>query len=180
MITIISGTNRKNSETEKVAMIIYNLVNKMTDQEVKLLLLTELPTDFISNEMYTPAGQHIAIGEMQDEYMLPANKFWFVFPEYNGGVPGVLKLFLDAVSVRSLGETFKGKKACLTGISTGKAGNLRGMDHLTNILNYLQVVVHPNRLPISSISNLKDENGMLGDAETLQVINRQLKDFINF
>ena len=180
MITIISGTNRKNSETEKVARMIYNLVNKMADQEVKLLLLTELPTDFVSNEMYTASGQHMDIGVMQDEYMLPANKFWFVFPEYNGGVPGVLKLFLDAVSVRSLGDTFKGKKACLTGISTGRAGNLRGIDHLTNILNYLQVIVHPNRLPISSISNLKDENGVLGDIETLEVINKQLEDFMHF
>ena len=88
--------------------------------------------------------------------MLAADKFWFVFPEYNGGIPGMLKLFLDAISVRAYKATFHGKKACLTGISTGRAGNLRGLDQLTNILNYLQVIVHPNKVPISSISRLKN------------------------
>ena len=180
MITIISGTNRTNSETEKVAEIIFDLVSKSTDEDVKLLPLTELPLDFISNDMYRPSGQHAEISSIQNKFMLPADKFWFVFPEYNGGVPGVLKLFLDALSVRSLAETFKGKKACLTGISTGRAGNLRGLDHLTNILNYLQVIVYPNRLPISSISNLKDEDGVFSDIETLKVLNLQLKEFLAF
>ncbi|NND07664.1 MAG: NAD(P)H-dependent oxidoreductase [Saprospiraceae bacterium] len=180
MITIISGTNRQDSETEKVAAIIYDLVNTSSDEEVKLLVLTDLPLDFISSDMYRPSGQHADITSIQNEFMLPADKFWFVFPEYNGGVPGILKLFLDALSVRSLAETFRGKKACLTGISTGRAGNLRGLDHLTNILNYLQVIVYPNRLPISSISNLKDDDGVFKDRETLQVLNLQLKEFLAF
>ncbi len=180
MITIISGTNRYGSETEKIAASIRDLVMENTADNVQLLCLSDLPLDFISTHMYTSEGQHPIIGQMQDRFLLPADKFWFVFPEYNGGVPGILKLFLDAVSVRAIDETFKGKKACLTGISTGRAGNLRGMDHLSNILNYLQVIVHPNRLPISSISQLMNAQGDFEDRETTREIASQVQEFLTF
>ena len=180
MITVISGTNRKASETEKVAAYIVDRLRSETDEKVSFLSLTHLPEDLINEEMYTSAGQSRRIGFLQDEIILPADKFWFIFPEYNGGIPGILKLFIDALSVRDLKETFYGKKACLTGVSSGRAGNLRGMDHLTNILNYLQVVVLPNRLPISSIGALKDEEGALADQLTLEVISQQISEFLSF
>jgi NAD(P)H-dependent FMN reductase len=49
-------------------------------------------------------------------------------------VPGSLKLFIDACSVREYKQNFKGKKAALVGIASGRAGNLRGMDHLTGVM----------------------------------------------
>lgn len=180
MITVVSGTNRTNSETELVATFIYKMLQEHGAQEVQLLRLTELPAHFITNEMYSPNGQDDRIGAIQDQFMRSANKFWFVFPEYNGGVPGVLKLFIDAISVRYKDETFTGKKACLTGVSSGRAGNLRGLDHLTNILNYLKVVVLPNRLPISSIKHLKDMDGNLSDAGTQNVLRSQMDEFLLF
>ncbi|NND31730.1 MAG: NADPH-dependent oxidoreductase [Saprospiraceae bacterium] len=130
--------------------------------------------------MYTRKGQSEKISAIQEQYMIPSHKFWFIFPEYNGGVPGILKLFIDAISVRDIKSTFHGKKACLTGISTGRAGNLRGMDHLTNILNYLQVIVLPNRLPISSIMNLKDAEGQLSDTATWTILKNQANQFLSF
>ncbi len=159
---------------------IYDLVQRHVGNKVQLLKLTDLPDCFISQQMYTESGQDQGIAEIQRKYMIPADKFWFVFPEYNGGVPGILKLFLDAVSVRDIRGTFRGKRACLTGISTGRAGNLRGMDHLSSILNYLQVVVHPNRLPISSISKLQNEDGELDDLSTKHVLTLQMEEFLAF
>src|SRR5665213_2138440 len=72
-----------------------------------------------------------------------------------------------------------GEKALLTGISRGRAGNLRGMDHLTGILHYVRTVVHPNKLPISIVDTLFDQQGM-GHEETLRMINNQLDEFIEF
>ncbi len=180
MITVISGTNRRENETEKVACIIAEKLRSETSESIRLLNLIDIPTDLIDGSMYSLEGQSRAICEIQDTYILPAQKFWFVFPEYNGGIPGILKLFIDAISVRLLKETFHGKKACLTGVSSGRAGNLRGLDHLTNILNYLQVVVLPNRLPISSIRALNNEHGILTDQLTHDVIEQQVKEFLNF
>jgi NAD(P)H-dependent FMN reductase len=71
-----------------------------------------------------------------------------------------------------------GKKALLTGVSTGRAGNLRGMEHLTGILHYMKVVVHPNKLPISIVDKLMSEDGDLVDAATLAAIREQLSEFM--
>ena len=112
--------------------------------------------------------------------MLPAQKFIFISPEYNGSFPGVLKLFLDACSVREYKATFKGKKAALVGIATGRAGNLRGMDHLTGILNHLGIIVLPNKVPISKIDQLYGESGDIADAVTLRLIERHVEEFLAF
>ena len=180
MITIISGTNREGSETLKIANFIASELRRKTEEPIGFIDLVDLSGDVIKSAMYTEGGQADSVAYLQDQWILPAQKFWFVFPEYNGGVPGILKLLIDAVSVRKKAETFHGKKACLTGVSSGRAGNLRGMDHFTNILNYLQVVVLPNRLPISSVRTLNDANGMLNDPATLDVITQQVEEFLSF
>jgi NAD(P)H-dependent FMN reductase len=73
-----------------------------------------------------------------------------------------------------------GKKAMLTGVSTGRAGNLRGMEHLTGILNYLKVTVMPNRLPISTVDRLMDGEGRIRDEATLAALSTQLDEFLRF
>ena len=103
-------------------------------------------------------------------------KYIFISPEYNGSIPGVLKCLIDVSDVR---RVWKGKKALLTGVSTGRAGNLRGMDHLTGILHFVGTVVHPNKLPISVVDTLFNEN-RISHQETLRAINRQLDEFVEF
>jgi NAD(P)H-dependent FMN reductase len=86
-------------------------------------------------------------------------------------------MFIDLSDYK---KVWWGKKALLTGISTGRAGNLRGMDHLSGSLNYLKMAVHPNKLPISSVDKLLQGTGVITDKITLQEINRQLDEFIAF
>jgi chromate reductase len=155
MITVISGTNRKNSEA-----------------------LENIPHDWFHEDMYsTPSASLI---KLQDEYILPADKLVFFIPEYNGGFPGTIKLFIDACSVREYDRNFQGKKAALLGVASGRAGNLRGMDHLAGVLNYLGSITMPNKLPISQIKKLKDEEGAIADEETLQVMEEHAREFLAF
>jgi chromate reductase, NAD(P)H dehydrogenase (quinone) len=105
------------------------------------------------------------------------HKFIFVSPEYNGSIPGVLKSLFDNSDIA---RCWWGKKALLTGVSTGRAGNLRGMEHLTGILHYLKVVVHPNKLPISVVNVLLNLDGSIKDESTLKAIDQQLNEFIAF
>ena len=72
------------------------------------------------------------------------------------------------------------KKALLVGVSTGRAGNLRGMEDLTGVLHYLKVVVHPNKLPISIVNKLLNKEGFVEDRTTLKAIYEQIDDFIRF
>jgi NAD(P)H-dependent FMN reductase len=180
MITVISGTNRRNSEALHFAKHYQRLLASKTDEPVKLLALESIPHDWFSPDMYEGDGQVPSLAALQNEYMLPAMKFLFVIPEYNGGFPGALKLFLDACSVRDYRLTFFGKKAALVGVASGRAGNLRGIDHLTGILHHVGTIVLPKVLPISSIEKLMDGDGNLTDPATLAVIERQVDAFLAF
>jgi NAD(P)H-dependent FMN reductase len=110
------------------------------------------------------------------DFILPAQKFVFIAPEYNGSFPGILKVFLDAIPP----EMNRGKKSALIGVSSGRAGNLRGMDHLTGILNYLGMHVHPNKLPISSVLSLMDAEGNFRDEITKTVLEKHAIDTVSY
>jgi len=163
--TIISGTNRLGSQSEKVAMEYQRILfEKSIDAKVFSLrnvdVLHRTP-DFL---------------KIENEILIPTQKFIFIIPEYNGTFPGVLKAMIDNSDII---KVWQNKKALLTGISSGRAGNLRGMDHLSASLHYMKMNVHHNKLPISSINKLIDPDGRL-DSETLKEIDEQLNGFINF
>ncbi|MCB0587252.1 MAG: NAD(P)H-dependent oxidoreductase, partial [Phaeodactylibacter sp.] len=167
-----------NSECLKFARLYFEMLKESTEEEVKLLALEHIPYDWFFPEMYT--RQAPSLKRLQDEYILPATKFVFVTPEYNGSFPGAVKLFIDACTVRKYTSNFKGKKAALVGIATGRAGNLRGMEHLTGVLNFLGTVVMPDKLPISRISDLKDGEGDVIDEETLEAMRIHALEFLEF
>jgi len=161
MITIISGTNRRNNRTFPIAKQFFEMFRENTVEHIELLNLEDLPLDFIHSGMYTPDGQNKTLRKLQDVYMIPADKFFIISPEYNGSYPGILKLFIDACSIREYKPTFSGKKACLAGVATGRAGNLRGIDHLRGSLNHVGSVVMPAALPLSQVDKISGEDGKL-------------------
>jgi len=165
MYTIISGTNRLNSHTEKVA-VEYQKILKEKNIETFLFSLKNI--DLLK--------KNPAFSTIETDLLVPTQKFIFIIPEYNGSYPGVLKAMIDISDVK----TWWWKKALLTGISTGRAGNLRGMDHLSDSLQHLNMFVHPNKLPISIIDKVMDKKGVIYNEFTLQAINKQLDEFIKF
>ena len=68
----------------------------------------------------------------------------------------------------------------MIGLASGRAGNLRGMEHLTGVMNYLGCVIMPNKLPVSQLEKIIDEKGEITDKESLSTIKKQIKDFIVF
>jgi chromate reductase, NAD(P)H dehydrogenase (quinone) len=166
MITIISGTNRKDNNTKKVALTYKKLLAEK-NKESKLFALDE-------HNVYQ---RNEAFVTMENEYLKNAEKIIFILPEYNGSFPGVLKMMIDNSDVKT---AWPNKKALLVGVASGRAGNLRGLEHLTGSLMHLKMIVHPNRLPISSIHNLLNDAGEITDADTLKTISTQLDEFINF
>lgn len=177
MIAIIQGTNRPESTTSVVAQYIYKAL-KDSGEVVELVDLSEMPFDIISDVMYQEDGQHPVLSKLQDEVLIPAERWWVVSPEYNGSYAGILKLFVDAISVRKYKETFQtGKKMALTGVATGRGGNLRGLDHLTTSFNYLGFQILPNRLPLSNIAAHIDKDGILSEEYKLALASQQ-KQFL--
>ncbi len=165
MYTIISGTNRSGSHTEKVAEE-YKLILKNKNIDATLFSLRGL--DMLN--------RNEAIKKAETEILIPTQKFIFIIPEYNGSYPGILKALIDNSDVKNV---WNYKKALLTGVATGRAGNLRGMDHLSDTLHYMKMNVFYNKLPISVIDKVMDAEGHFND-ETLKAINYQIDEFIDY
>ncbi len=179
MITVINGTNRKGNKTQIFAKAVTEILKSKTVKEVKYLDLEDLSGDMLHALMYQADQQSPQITKIQNEYILYASKIVFVMPEYNGGMPGILKLFIDAISVREYGKTFSGKKVGMIGTASGRAGNLRGIDHLIGVCNHVGMIAYPKSLPISSIGSLVDEGGKI-NKETNEAMAKFVDGFLAF
>ncbi|MBK9354564.1 MAG: hypothetical protein IPN09_11540 [Bacteroidetes bacterium] len=70
-------------------------------------------------------------------------------PEYNGSFLWCFKTFIDASNIAHVFTI----KSLHGGVAAGRAGNLRGMEHLTNIFNHMKINVLHLKIPISEVSN---------------------------
>lgn len=166
MITIIAGTNRKDSYTKKVALEYQRFLTAL-NIENKLLSLDEHDLS-VRDESFL---------KVENELLKAAARFIFILPEYNGSYPGVLKMMIDNSDVPNV---WWHKKVLLTGVSSGRAGNLRGMEHLTGSLLHMKMIVHPNRLPLSIVNTLMDEDDIFTDAAAISAIKNQIGEFLAF
>lgn len=166
MITIISGTNRIGSNTRKVAQEYERI---LTEKGVKVQLL--------SLEDMTSSKRDENFEKIENEFLIPTTAYILVLPEYNGSLPGIFKLLIDNSKPA---DAWHNKKALLVGNATGRAGNLRGLDHATNILNHMKVTVFHNKLPLSVVNTLFDEDGKFNNEGTLAAINLQLDEFLKW
>ncbi len=180
MISVISGTNRLNSQTLNVAKTYVDILKDIQSQPVKLINLAEMPSSLLSENMYIKEKRDPWLSEIQNDFLIPSEKLFFFIPEYNGSFPGSLKLFLDAASIQDSKECFFMKKSAIVGISSGKAGNMRGTDQLTAILNYLGVLVHPKRQYLSGINEIFKANGEMIDNETLLLLQKHASLLASF
>ncbi|MCC6252092.1 MAG: NAD(P)H-dependent oxidoreductase [Bacteroidia bacterium] len=172
MITLLNATNRPDNRT--------SIVSKTYEQ---FLININIPFQSISLEdidgnliLDQSIGiKHNEFEKIVDKYIVNAQKIMIIAPEYNGSIPGVLKLFIDALPHKAL----ENKKIALTGVATGRGGNLRGIDHLTGILHYLNANVMPYKLPISLILQHIQENKIVSEP-LLNDIQKQIKLFISY
>ncbi|MDB5117063.1 MAG: NAD(P)H-dependent oxidoreductase [Mucilaginibacter sp.] len=173
MITIISATNRPGSSTLKVAKY-YQKKLREKGVEAGLLSLMELPGNIIETDMY---GKRSAGFQKIQDIITATDKFLFIIPEYNGSFPGILKLFID---VCSFPESFYEKRAALTGVSAGKYGNIRGIDHFTGVCHYMHMHVMPLKLHIANIKTELNADGELFKEDTVHFTDEQIMKFIEF
>jgi chromate reductase, NAD(P)H dehydrogenase (quinone) len=173
MITIISGTNRPGSNTLKTAEYYHRTLAKK-GLETSIFDLCHLPNDLLFTDLY---GKRSAAFEPIQKMVTETTKFLFVIPEYNGSFPGVLKSFIDACDFPG---SFYDKKAALVGISSGKYGNIRGVDHFGGVCAYLHLNVLPLRLHIPLIRTEFNEAGDFFKEDTLKFTGQQMDKFISF
>jgi len=173
MVTIIASTNRPNSSTFKLAKYYQKRLGEK-GLDTHLLSLTNLPPALISTDLY---GKRSAEFMPIQDLITATTKFLFVIPEYNGSFPGVLKVFIDACDFP---DSFYEKKAALVGLSSGKYGNIRGIDHFNGVCGYVHLHVMPLRIHIPAIRQELDTDGNLFLPDTVKFTDEQMDKFIKF
>ncbi|MBX7225668.1 MAG: NAD(P)H-dependent oxidoreductase [Chitinophagales bacterium] len=175
MLTVLSATNRPEAYTLKVA---HHYIRTLGEKGIQhaFFSLEQMPQNLLNNGMYG-APRNADMVHLEQTLLIPTQKFVVVVPEYNGSFPGVLKAFIDASDVKNC---WHNKKVCLVGVSDGRAGNLRGMEHLTNIFNHLKVNVLHLKIPISNVSAQFDGAGKLANQEIKSLIDQQIALFQDF
>ena len=115
MITVISGTNRPDSNTIKIAKLAVDGLRRI-GEEVELLDLTDLPLELFDGASYGEKPGAFAV--FQDR-IIATDGILTVIPEYNGACPGVMKYFIDMLRFP---DSLYEKPAGFIGISAGPMG----------------------------------------------------------
>ncbi len=95
MITIISGTNRPNNQSIKLAKLCKKLFTEL-NKESQILDLQSLPEDFLYSASYGKTNSDFE--KIIETHLIPSQKFVFIIPEYKESFPGVLKFIVDCVN----------------------------------------------------------------------------------
>lgn len=105
-----------------------------------------------------------------------ADALFVVTPEYNWGVPGVLKNAIDWASRPSKDAVFKGKPLALTGASMGMAGTLRSQIALRQTFLALSaLLVQGPEVLVARAQEKFDEAGHLTDETTRKMVRQLLE-----
>jgi NAD(P)H-dependent FMN reductase len=173
MITLIVGTNRPGSNTRKLAAHLEEIYDGLK-VPLHVLDLARLP-----QEIFLPAsyGEKPRAFQPFAEAVLNSSGLHVVTPEYNGGIPGVLKYFIDMLKFP---ESFINRPVCFVGLSAGVWGALRPVEQLQAIFGYRNAFVYPERVFLPAINQLLDGQGRLQDAELLERLKTQANGFIDF
>jgi chromate reductase, NAD(P)H dehydrogenase (quinone) len=100
-------------------------------------------------------------------------------PEYNYGVPGVLKNAIDWASRPSGNSVLNRKPAAIMGCSPGLGGTIRAQHALRQSFVFTDTyVMQQPEIKIPSAAQLFDESGRLSDENTRQHVKKFLQAFV--
>jgi len=112
------------------------------------------------------AGDPEAVADLKDA-IRSADALLIATPEYNRGIPGVLKNAIDWASRPALASPLAGKPVAIVGASTGRGGTARAQQQLREALEFPRAVVldEPQVLVPEAFMRF-NEHGELVDEET--------------
>ncbi|NEM97357.1 NADPH-dependent FMN reductase [Pontibacter burrus] len=174
MITLISGTNRPESNSLAIAKLYANLLEQH-NEPYQILDLAQLPADFIVSALYGNTGKNEQFNKLAS-MIADSEKFVFVVPEYNSSFPGVLKAFIDGLAYPN---SFRHKKGALIGLSSGMQGSGPALSHLTDVLNYLGMHVMAMRLKLAHIEKNFD-GSQLTNKLYQELLEQHVEQFLKF
>jgi chromate reductase len=100
-----------------------------------------------------------------------------ITPEYNGGMPAVLKNALDWASRPAFRSPLADKPVLVMSASPGRSGGRRAIEDATRVLTATRSRVHPASLGVPGAGDLLDEGGRIADESLRADVAALLRDF---
>ena len=173
MIEIIVGTNRRGSLSEVLGNCLLDMyLNLSADAQV--MSLQDLPSETFSPDSYQEKPAKVV---EFTERVLCAKGLVVITPEYNGSMPGALKLFIDLLPFP---ESFENRPVCYIGVAAGQFGGLRPVEHAMQVFGYRNAYNYPKRVFLANSYKVIDPEKGIMDEEISSRLSEQAKGFIDF
>lgn len=156
-IGVFVGSLRKDSWNRKVANELVSLLPE--GYEAEFFEIGNLP---LYNEDWDQSGSVPEVVQDFRKAVAGVDAFIWTTPEYNRGVPGVLKNAIDVASKPMQDAVFAGKPYLIASASTGSMGGFGSNHHLRQTLVFVNspVVAQPE-IYLSFIDKAYDESGKM-------------------
>ena len=170
-VAVLVGSLRKGSYNRKMALALAAIAPE--GLKLEIVEIGQLPP-YNQDDDANPPAASVAFKEK----IASADAVLFVTPEYNRGVPGVLKNAID-IGSRPYGKSaWKGKPAAVMTVSPGAVGGFGANHHLRQSLVFLDMpALQQPEAYIGSAGELFDESGGLKKPETKKFLESFLAAF---
>ena len=169
-IAVLVGSLRKDSLNRKAAFALAELAPASI--RLEQVDIGRLPL-YNQDLEASPTAEVTAFKER----IARADALLFVTPEYNRGVPGVLKNAIDVAS-RPYGKSaWNGKPGAVISVSPGAIGAFGANHQLRQSLVFLNVPALPHEAYIGGAGKLFDDKGALTSDDTREFLKKFLQLF---
>ena len=174
MFIIISGSNRKNSNSIKIASLVKKEIESH-QEKASIIDLAKIPRDVFTPENYGNPSKDML---PHQEAILNATGIITVIPEYNGSFPGILKYFIDLLKFP---ESLRSIPCSFVGVAAGSFGSLRSVEQMQAVYQYRQAILFSKYVLFPQVDSKINEDGTeIVDAFTKKLFQEMLGEFIPF
>lgn len=174
-IGLICGSLRENSYNKIIAQSLKDMSNTVQFHTIEI---SNLP---LYNEDLEIGGNLETVTSFKSAFK-DVDGIIIVSPEYNSGIPGVLKNALDWASRPRESSVLSRKPVGLIGATTGGLGTVFAQMQIRQILEAMQAHVLPfEKVLISQVhEKIDSDQNVLTDEKTKQYLQRYLQQFIHW
>jgi chromate reductase len=182
-ILVIPGSTRTGSHNVKLAALAAKELT-LIDADVTLISLQDYPLPIYDADLDARTGQPANALSLKQMIMAHPGVF-IATPEYSASVPPLLKNAIDWVSrVRERGDptyaAFKGRVFAIASASPGRAGGLRSLMALRQILELgCGAFVIPDQVAIPQADQAFDEMDNIIDTGTSNLFRAELQRLVD-
>jgi chromate reductase, NAD(P)H dehydrogenase (quinone) len=171
---IIVGSLRKDSYNLKLAKAIAKLGKDRFD--ATFVQIGDLPLFSQDLEASVPPAVTRVKTEIEN-----ADAVLLVTPEYNRGIPGVLKNAIDWMSRPYGKNSLAGKPTAICGASPGAIGSACAQHNFKSVLSYLDVLLMGQpEVYVQFKEGLIDAEGNIGNEDTKKFLQKFTDKFISW